>query len=182
MSNLSDRQILQYQTREKPSTFKLRALRWWMISLIMLGSILNYLTRNTLSVAQVRLQDTLHITERQYSWITGAFQGTIMLQPICGYVLDVVGLRIGVAIFVVAWSLINMAHALAGSWRGLAVLRGLMGFAEGSANPSGVKATAEWFPARERGLAGGIFNVGASFGSMLAPPLVAAAIYLFNWQ
>ena len=183
MNKLSEPQVLPgMRPGEKAPAFRLPGLRWWMIALIMLGSMLNYLTRNTLSVAQVRLQDTLHITERQYSWITGAFQGTIMLQPICGYVLDVVGLRIGVAIFVVAWSLINMAHALAGSWRGLAVLRGLMGFAEGSANPSGVKATAEWFPARERGLAGGVFNIGASFGSMLAPPLVAAAIYLFNWQ
>lgn len=166
----------------RATAFKLPGLRWWMIALVMLGSILNYLTRNTLSVAQVRLQDTLHVTERQYSWITGAFQGAIMLQPICGYVLDVVGLRIGVAVFVAAWSLINMAHGLAGSWRGLAFLRGLMGFAEGSANPAGMKATAEWFPARERGLAAGVYNIGASLGSMLAPPLVAAAIYLFSWQ
>jgi ACS family hexuronate transporter-like MFS transporter len=172
------------QPPQAPSPFglKLPGLRWFMIALIMLGSILNYLTRNTLSVAQVELQDKLHITERQYSWITGAFQGAIMLQPIVGYILDVVGLRIGVAIFAVAWSVINMAHGLAGSWSGLAFLRGLMGFAEGSANPSGVKATAEWFPARERGLAAGIYNIGASFGSMLAPPLVAAAIYYFNWQ
>jgi ACS family hexuronate transporter-like MFS transporter len=183
MNNVSDPEAAQVAPPgPKTSSFKLPGLRWWMITLIMLGSILNYLTRNTLSVAQVRLQDTLHITERQYSWITAGFQGAIMLQPICGYVLDVVGLRIGVAIFAVAWSVINMAHGLAGSWRGLAFLRTLMGFAEGSANPSGVKATAEWFPARERGLAGGIYNIGASFGSMLAPPLVAAAIFYFNWQ
>jgi len=183
MNKSTESQVIPYaRPAEKESAFKLPGLRWWMISLIMLGSILNYLTRNTLSVAQVRLQDTLHITERQYSWITGAFQGTIMLQPICGYVLDVIGLRIGVAIFVVAWSVINMAHGLAGSWRGLATMRGMMGFAEGSANPAGVKATAEWFPARERGIAGGIYNIGASFGSMLAPPLVAAAIFMFNWQ
>src|SRR5205085_123260 len=116
------------------------------------------------------------------SWITGSFQGAIMLQPICGYVLDVIGLRVGVAIFVVAWSVINMAHGLAGSWRGLALLRGLMGFAEGSANPAGMKATAEWFPARERGLAGGVYNIGASAGMMLAGPLVALAVYYWNWQ
>jgi ACS family hexuronate transporter-like MFS transporter len=183
MNDLSAPEVVpQPSPSETPTGSKLPGLRWFMISLIMLGSILNYLTRNTLSVAQVELQDKLHITERQYSWITGAFQGAIMLQPIVGYVLDVVGLRIGVAIFAVAWSVINMAHGLAGSWRGLAALRGLMGFAEGSANPSGVKATAEWFPARERGLAAGIYNIGASFGSMLAPPLVAAAIYYFNWQ
>ncbi len=166
----------------RSSGFKLPGLRWWMIALIMLGSVLNYLTRNTLSVAQVQLKDSLHISEAQYSWITGAFQTMIMLQPICGYVLDVVGLRIGFAIFATAWSLINMAHGLAGSWKGLAFLRGLLGFTEGSANPAGMKATAEWFPARERGLAGGIYNIGASAGSMLAGPLVAFAVIYLNWQ
>jgi ACS family hexuronate transporter-like MFS transporter len=169
-------------TPRKASAFKVPGLRWWMMTLIMLGSILNYLTRNTLSVAQVQLKDALDISEAQYSWITGAFQFAIMLQPICGYVLDVVGLRIGFAIFATAWSVINMAHGLAGSWRGLALLRGMLGFAEGSANPAGMKATAEWFPARERGLAGGIYNIGASAGSMLAGPLVAFAVIYMNWQ
>jgi ACS family hexuronate transporter-like MFS transporter len=162
--------------------FQRPGLRWFIIVLIMFGSILNYLSRNTLSVAQVQLTDSLHITESQYSWITGAFQAAIMLQPICGYVLDVIGLRIGFAIFASAWSIINMAHGLAVSWRGIAMLRALMGFAEGSANPAGMKVTAEWFPSKERGLAGGIYNIGASAGSMLAGPLVAFCVAYFNWQ
>jgi ACS family hexuronate transporter-like MFS transporter len=181
MNDASDRDVIE-STPPKAMAFKVPALRWWMMALIMLGSILNYLTRNTLSVAQVQLKDSLNISEAQYSWITGAFQIAIMLQPICGYVLDVVGLRIGFAIFAVAWSVINMAHGLAGSWKGLAVLRGLLGFAEGSANPAGMKATAEWFPAKERGLAGGFYNIGASAGSMLAGPLVAFAVIYMNWQ
>jgi ACS family hexuronate transporter-like MFS transporter len=166
----------------KPPAFHVPGLRWWMMTLIMLGSILNYLTRQTLSVAQVQLQSSLGISPEEYSWITGAFQGTIMLQPICGYVLDVIGLKLGLAIFVVAWSVIGMAHAKAGSWQSLAFLRGLMGFAEGSANPAGMKATAEWFPARERGFAGGIYNIGASAGMMLAAPLVAFTVAFMNWQ
>lgn len=157
-------------------------LRWLMIGLIMLGSILNYLTRSTLAVAAPTVLEDLGITTQQYSWILGAFQATIMLQPICGYVLDVVGLKLGMAIFTASWSLVNMAHALANSWPALAFLRGLLGFAEGSANPGGMKATAEWFPARERGLAGGVYNIGASAGSMLAPPLVVWAILSYNWQ
>ena len=160
----------------------IRGLRWWMIALVMLGSIINYLTRSTLAVAAPTILKELHISAQQYSWIVGAFQGAIMLQPACGYVLDVLGLKKGLAIFVAAWSAISMSHALAYSWQAFAVLRGLLGFAEGSANPGGMKATAEWFPARERGLAGGVYNIGASFGSMLAPPLVAWAVLQYNWQ
>lgn len=161
---------------------RIRGLRWWMIGLLMLGSIANYLTRSSLAVAAPTVLRDLGISERQYSWILGAFQGAIMTQPVCGYVLDVLGLRIGLAIFVAGWALVNMAHGLANSWQALAGLRGLLGFAEGSANPAGMKATAEWFPATERGLAGGIYNIGASVGSMLAPPLVVWAILAYNWR
>jgi ACS family hexuronate transporter-like MFS transporter len=157
-------------------------LRWWTIGLIMVGAILNFLTRSSLSVASPTLMETLHITTSEYSWITGAFQGALILQPAVGYVLDWIGLKWGMAYFAVAWSLFNMAHGLATSWPQFAVLRGLMGFAEGTANPAGMKVVSEWFPARERGLAGGIYNIGASLGSMLAPPLVAFAILTWNWQ
>ena len=153
-----------------------------MISLIMLGSVMNYLTRSTLAVAAPTVLHELRISEREYSWIVGAFQGAIMTQPICGYVLDVLGLKIGFAIFAITWSLVNITHAAANSWQALAGLRGLLGFSEGSANPAGMKATAEWFPAQERGLAGGIYNIGASVGSMVAPPLVAWAILAYNWR
>src|ERR1022692_3121245 len=60
-----------------------------MIGLIMLGSVINYLTRSTLAVAAPTVLKDLHITAQQYSWIVGAFQGAILAQPVCGYVLDV---------------------------------------------------------------------------------------------
>jgi MFS transporter, ACS family, hexuronate transporter len=157
-------------------------LRWWTVGLIMLSAILNFLTRSTLAVAAPTVMANLHISTQQYSWITGAFQGAIMLQPICGYILDVSGLKYGMAAFAVIWSLVSMAHGLAHNWQTLAWLRGLLGFAEGTANPGGMKVISEWFPARERGFAGGLYNIGASVGAMLAPPLVAWAILSYNWQ
>src|SRR6186713_2764089 len=157
-------------------------LRWWMMGLLMAGSTINYLTRSTLSVASANILKDLSIGEQQYSWIASGFQVAIMFQPICGYVMDTIGLKLGFAIFAIAWSFICMAHGLAGSWQSLFGLRALLGFAEGSANPAGMKATSEWFPAAERGLAGGFFNMGASLGSMLAAPLVAWAILTHIWQ
>jgi ACS family hexuronate transporter-like MFS transporter len=153
-----------------------------MMGLLMVGSTVNYLTRSTLSVASANILKDLHIAEQQYSWIVSGFQGAIMLQPICGFVLDTLGLKLGFAIFATAWSFICMSHGFAGSWQTLFGLRALLGFAEGSANPAGMKATSEWFPATERGLAGGFFNMGASLGSMLAAPLVAWAILTHSWQ
>src|SRR3954451_8991661 len=150
----------------------MKSLRWWMIALLMVVSTINYLTRSTLGVAAPTILQDLHITAQQYSWIVGTFQGAIMLQPIAGYVLDVVGLKAGFAMFAVAWSLVSIAHGLAHSWPMFAGLRGLLGFAEGCANPAGMKASPDWFPARELGLARGLFISGASVGSMLAPPLV----------
>jgi ACS family hexuronate transporter-like MFS transporter len=161
---------------------KIAGLRWWIIGLIMMGSIINYLTRSTLAVAAPTILQDLNITAKQYSWIVGAFQGAIMLQPACGYILDIIGLRLGFAMFAVAWSLVSMAHGLAHSWQAFAWLRGLLGLNEGSANPAGMKATAEWFPAKERGIAGGIYNIGASVGSMAAPPLVVWAILRYSWR
>ncbi len=153
-----------------------------MIGLITIGTILNYLTRTTLGYAAPTLMHELGITEREYSWVTGVFQAGIMLQPIAGYVMDLVGLKLGFGLFALAWSVLMMLHGAASSWPMLAALRGLMGFAEGSAQPGGMKAVAEWFPSKERGFAGGFYNIGASFGSMLAAPLVAWSIMFHSWR
>jgi len=160
----------------------LKALRWWIIGLVMLGALINYLTRAVMGVAAPTMLSELSITTEQYGWITGAFQLGIMLQPVVGYVLDSIGLKYGLALFAGAWSILSMAHGFASSWPAFAVLRGFLGFAEGSANPAGMKIVATWFPARERGFAGGFYNIGASLGTMLAPPLVAWAILAYDWR
>jgi MFS transporter, ACS family, hexuronate transporter len=157
-------------------------LRWLTIALIMLGATVNFLSRQTLSIAAPTVIANLHITTQQYGWITSAFQGGIMLQPVVGYVIDVLGVKWGFALFAFLWSVICMAHGLADSWQVLARLRGLLGFAEGAFSPGGLKVVSEWFPAKERGMAGGLYNIGPSLGSMVAPPLVAWAILNYSWQ
>jgi ACS family hexuronate transporter-like MFS transporter len=161
---------------------KLWGLRWWMIGLITIGTLFNYLTRSLLGYAAPTLKADLGITELEYSWVTGFFQAGIMLQPLAGYVLDIVGLKRGFGIFALLWAIITMLHGMVTSWPLLAGLRGLMGMAEGSAQPGGMKAVAEWFPAKERGFAGGFYNIGASFGSMLAAALLGWAVMVHGWQ
>ena len=157
-------------------------IRWLTIGLIMLGAMVNFLSRATLAVAAPTVMENLHITTQQYGYITGAFQLFIMLQFAVGYAIDILGVKIGFALFAFLWSVICMAHGLANSWQMMAALRGLLGFAEGAFSPGGLKVVSEWFPAKERGLAGGLYNIGPSIGQMLAPPLVVWAILFYSWQ
>ncbi|RZM05056.1 MAG: MFS transporter, partial [Sphingomonas sp.] len=157
-------------------------IRWTIIGLFVVAMVINYLARSVLGVAAPAIMAEQHISAEQYSWITGAFQVGIMFQPVAGYILDSIGLKIGFTLFVALWSLITMGHGLATGWLGFAGLRGALGLVEGSAQPAGMKLVAEWFPARERGVAGGIYQIGASFGAVFAPPLVAWAVFNHSWR
>ncbi|NBC35091.1 MFS transporter [Novosphingobium sp. FSY-8] len=159
------------------------SLRWWMIGLVTLGTILNYLARSTLSVAAPTLKAELHITTQQYSWVVMAFQASYtVMQSVSGAVLDALGTRVGFMIFAVGWALANALHAFAGGWAGLAFFRGLLGASEAAAIPAGAKVVAEWFPAKERSLATSGFQMGTSIGNMIAPPLVTFCILLWGWR
>src|ERR1044071_9809847 len=117
----------------------LKGLRWWMISLLMLGSIINYLTRSTLAIAAPTLMGLHVFNEVQYSWVLNCFQVALMFQPFCGYVMHTIGLKRAFAIFALTWSFVSMAHGLANTWQAFAGLRAALGLVEGSANPAGMK-------------------------------------------
>lgn len=161
----------------------IKHLRWWIIGLVTLGTILNYLARSTLSVAAPTLQAEFKMSTEQYSWVVLAFQGTYtIMQTVAGAILDHLGTRLGFFLFAIGWAVANMAHAFATGWPSLAFFRALLGATEAAAIPAGAKTVSEWFPPRERPLATSGFQMGTSVGNMIAPPLVAFCILLWGWQ
>ena len=162
---------------------KIKGIRWWMVGLVTAGLIVNYLARNTLSVAAPTLMSELSISTEQYSHIVVAWQVCYaLMQPVAGYIIDAIGTKMGFAIFAVAWSAACAAAAFATGWQSLAIFRGMLGLTEAAGLPAGVKATTEWFPAKERSVAIGWFNIGSSIGALLAPPLVVWAILQSGWE
>lgn len=162
---------------------KIRGLRWYMVGLVTLGTVLGYLSRNTVAVAVPELHRTLDLTTQQYGYIVAVYSACYtVMQPVAGYVLDMLGTRLGYGLFAIIWALACMSTVFAGSWQGIAIARGAGGAAESAMIPAGLKATSEWFPAKERAKAVGWFNVGSSIGAMLAPPLVVMAIMLYSWR
>jgi ACS family hexuronate transporter-like MFS transporter len=162
---------------------KLKGMRWWIIGLICLGTIINYLARNSLGVMAPILKTELHFSTQEYSYVVMAFQlGYTVMQPVCGYIVDLMGLKAGFALFAVLWSVASCFHGFASGWMSLAFFRSLLGLTEAAAIPSGIKAVGQWFPLKERSIAVGWFNAGTSLGAMLAPPLVIYVQLQYSWK
>ncbi len=162
---------------------KFKSLRWWMLALFLLGVTVNYITRNSLGILAPELKTSLNMTTEQYSWVVASFQlAYTVFQPICGWLIDVIGLKMGFLICASIWAVVCMLHAGAGSWLQLAILRFFMGGAEAAATPANAKAISDWFPKKERPIAAGWAGVGFSIGAMLAPPIIVIAHVSFGWQ
>ena len=90
-------------------------LRWYILALMALGTVVNYLDRYTLGVLAPVLKTQLHMTLAQYSYVVTAFQLSYSFtQPFAGFLVDLIGLRVGYFLFAFAWGSSTILHALAG--------------------------------------------------------------------
>lgn len=116
---------------------KLQGLRWWMITLVTLGLLTNYLARNTCSVSAAEMMTDLHISNQQYDYTVSTCQICYaQMQPIAGWLIDVLGTKAGFEIFAFAWSLVCMLASLANNWQGWAFFRGLLGITKAAGLPA----------------------------------------------
>jgi MFS transporter, ACS family, hexuronate transporter len=156
--------------------------RWLMISLAFWATVINYLDRQTLSVAAPVLREQFHMSNVEYSRVLfGFLLAYTIMNGVSGPLIDRLGTRLGYGLCIAWWSAAALLHALAQGALSLGVFRFLLGMGEAGNWPGGVKVVAEWFPERERALACGIFNSGSSVGAILAPPVVAFILLTLGW-
>jgi MFS transporter, ACS family, hexuronate transporter len=169
-----------------PATMRLRPianLRWWIIGLLFLSTVINYVDRQTLSVLARTIQDDLGLSNLQYAYIVQAFLVAYTLSYlVSGRITDWLGTRVSMAAFIIWWSLANITTAFASSAFTLGLSRFLLGVGEPGNYTAGPKAVSEWFTPRERGLAYGIYTMGATIGATIAPPLIAWLALSYGWR
>lgn len=128
---------------------KIKNYRWHMIALVCFITVINYLDRTALGIAAPTIMETTGITKEQYSWIVSAFQLAYTLgQPIMGFFIDTVGLKLSFAICAAIWGLATMGHALTGTWSGLAFMRAPDGFQRSIGNSCGCKNRINMVPGK----------------------------------
>lgn len=168
---------------------QIKGLRWWVIALIALATVINYIDRSALSVLwpDIKMElfpDHTEFERKQiYATISVVFVFAYAFgQAIFGKIFDWIGTRIGFVLSIGVWSLATAAHAFAQGVLSFSIFRAILGVAEAGNWPGATKSNAEWFPTKERALAQGIFNSGAAIGGIVAIPLIAYLTYYFSWQ
>jgi len=166
---------------------KIKGLRWWILVLIAFATVINYIDRNALGIMWPEIYKDIGLEEgdakNAYALISTFFLIAYALSKgLSGRLFDIIGTRIGFVISIVVWSVSAAMHGFARSVMSFTIFRALLGLGEAGNWPGATKSNAEWFPVKERALAQGIFNSGASIGAIISAPLIAIVFTLVGWK
>jgi len=162
---------------------KLQGLRWWIITLIFIATVINYIDRTAFALLWPEMGKDLGMDNSDYALMLNIFMITYAASKfLSGRLYDKIGTRIGFVLSIFVWSLAAAFHALAKGIVSLSIVRGLLGFGEAGLWPGAVKSNGEWFPVKQRALAQGIFNAGASIGNVVAPIIIVYLYAQFGWK
>ncbi|HVE62143.1 MAG TPA: MFS transporter, partial [Chitinophagaceae bacterium] len=177
--------------------------RWTICALLFFATTVNYLDRQVLSLLKPRLEELFGWSNTDYANIASVFQFTYAISMLfAGRIIDKLGTKKGFTWAIIIWSIAAIIHALAIpigegiatvlGWIGIVALpvsvmgfmfaRALLGFGESGNFPAAIKATAEYFPKKERAFATGIFNSGTNVGAILAPLTVPWIAENWGWE
>jgi ACS family hexuronate transporter-like MFS transporter len=175
--------VIQRETDPAPRKVRASRTRWWIVWTLFFSTVTNYISRQTFSVLAPMLAGQFHFSHSDLGRILGAFQISYAITWLLGGIfLDAVGTRLGLALAVCFWSVVNIFTGFASSVSGFAAFRFLLGVGEGLNWPGASKTVAEWFPSQERSVAVAIFDSGSSVGGALAALVIPWIALTFGWR
>jgi ACS family hexuronate transporter-like MFS transporter len=168
---------------------KIRNLRWWVLALVALATVINYIDRQALSVLWPFMGNEIYPDKNadELKSVLGIVSTVFLFsyaigQAVFGKIFDWIGTRLGFVLSISVWSIATALHAFAQGILTFSIFRALLGISEAGNWPGAAKANAEWFPTSERALAQGIFNSGAAIGGIISVPLIAYLAISLSWK
>ncbi len=166
---------------------KVKGLRWYIIALIGLATVINYIDRSAINILWPYIYKEFGIADADNKTALAVITTFFMIayalgQTFTGKMMDAIGTRLGMTISIVGWSISIALHAFAKSLLSFNIFRFMLGFSEAGNWPGATKNNAEWFPPKERAIAQGIFGAGASLGSVVSAPIIALLYIAFGWK
>ena len=168
---------------ESASTRPEQTARTLLVVLLFLGTIINYVDRQVLSLLKPSI-------EAAYGWGDAEFAHFASMSQLAaagalifvGWLIDRFGVRVAYGAAVAIWSLAGIAHAFAANVGQFLAARVVLVAAEAVNTPAAVKSAAQFLPMKQRSMAVGIVNTAPNIGNILAPLTVIPFAAAFGWQ
>jgi ACS family hexuronate transporter-like MFS transporter len=166
-----------------PSSRSLRNYRLGVLALLLAASFLNYFDRQTVSILKTTLKRTYGINDAGYAFLLNLFTGCYAVAYLAsGWVVDRIGPKKALPLFVGFWSAVTAGCGLARSFGQLAAMRALLGVAEPGFQPVSVRVGAIWAPPQRQGFFLSLCGAGSILGAIAAPPLIAFIALRWSWR
>jgi D-galactonate transporter len=158
-------------------------LRWGFIILLLIGAVVNYLDRSTLSIANTTIAEEFGLSQTQMGFLLSAFLWPYALANLpAGWLVDKFGPKKMFGWASGLWSLATILFAFVNSYSLFYALRVALGVAESPFFTSGLKVTQTWFSKKERGLPTSMINTGSQIANAIAPPLLTVLMLTMSWR
>jgi len=167
------------QTKSEPRT----RVRFFILGLLTIGTMINYLDRTVLGIAAPLLREELAIDAVTMGIVFSAFSWTYAAMQIPGGIfLDRFGSKLTYFLSLTFWSLSTLLHGLATNLASLLTFRFALGVSEAPCFPTNSRVVATWFPQQERAFATGVYTVGEYVGLAFLSPLLFWVLGAFGWR
>lgn len=154
-----------------------------MVALATLLMAVSYLDRQVFAILAPTLTRELGIDDATYGWLAATFSAAYLVAPpFAGALLDRTGVRLGLPLAVVAWSIVAALHAGVSGVAMLFALRFALGLAESPSFPGAARVVREVVAPESRSRAFGVLFTGSSLGAIIAPRLATAMFSSFGWR
>lgn len=160
-----------------------RQVRWWILALLFGVTVLNFVDRQALAVLGSDITKEFNLSNTAFGTIGAVFRAGMMVGEFpMGWLMDRVGVRVGLAFAVLWWSVGNGLHSIATSIQQFRFFRFWLGTGECGNYSGGNKIVASWFPVRERAFAIGVFNSASMLGAFIAAYLIIPIREAYGWR
>jgi sugar phosphate permease len=158
-------------------------IRWFLVGFLVLGGVVNYLDRSTLSVANLTIAEEFNLNALQMGLLLSAFSWPYAIANLpAGYLVDKFGPKKMFAFAAGAWSIVSLVTAAANSFGFFYAARVALGIAESPFFTSALKVNERWFNKTERALPVSLVNTGSQIANAIAPPLLTFLLLTMSWR
>lgn len=166
-----------------PAFLKPETRRWFIIAIIFVAIVFNYVDRQIVSILKPVLKKEFDINDAGYAVIINIFTVCYALMyPVSGWLVDRFGAKVVMFWGIVSWSFACIGGGISRSVAQFTFFRGMLGLAEPTNFPAQLKVVTIWFSGSLRATANSLCVAGSSIGAIIAPPMVAWLAITYSWK